>query len=312
MAEINPRGNESDPSRAIARKYLDPQIASTLKSMELRARLVVEGFIAGLHKSPYHGFSVEFAEHRQYLPGDDLRTVDWKVFAKTDRYYIKQYEEETNLKGYLLLDCSKSMAYHSGGMISKFQYAAMLASALAYLMIRQRDAAGLVSFDQKIRAYLPPRSAGGHLHRLLTELDRQQPGEMTDVGAALHQMAERISRRGLVILLSDLLDEPSKIISGLKHFRHNGHELIVFQILDPRERDFKVGGEALFRDMETGEEIATVPDQIRNSFRKEMTAFLDELKRACRESRIDYHVIDTSVPFDQALYQFLAKRGRLG
>jgi uncharacterized protein (DUF58 family) len=301
-----------DPVRESARRFLDPEIASAIKSMELRARLVVEGFIAGLHKSPYHGFSVEFAEHRQYLPGDDLRTVDWKVYAKTDRYYIKQYEEETNLKGYLLLDCSKSMEFRSGAMISKFMYASMLASALAYLMIRQRDAAGLVSFDQKIRTYIPPRSAGGHLHRLLSELDKQQPGEQTDVGAALHQMAERISRRGLVIVLSDLLDDPSKIISGLKHFRHNGHELIVFQILDPRERDLQFSGEALFRDMETGEEISTVPDQIRSGFKKEMTVFMDELKRACRESLIDYHVIDTSMPFDKALFQFLSKRGRLG
>ena len=293
------------------RQYLQPETVSKLKGMELKARMVVEGFIAGLHKSPYHGFSVEFAEHRQYMPGDNVADIDWKVFAKTDRYYIKQYEEETNLKGYLLLDCSASMKYHSGSEISKFDYAGMLCGALSYMMMRQRDAAGLVTFDDKIRRYVPPRSKSGHLHVLLSEIASQQPSDETDIAGTLHEMAERIKRRGLVIILSDLLDDPDQIISGLRHFRYNKHEVIVFHILDPRERDFNFGGEALFKDMETGEELSTLPFQMKKDYAKAVQNFSDTIASACRQSNIDYHPIDTSMPFDQALYAFLAKRERL-
>jgi len=212
------------------RKYLDPEIVGKLKGMELRARMVVEGFIAGMHKSPYHGFSVEFAEHRQYMPGDNIRDIDWKVYAKSDRYYIKQYEEETNLKAYLLVDCSASMKYSSGGVV-KHDYAATLAAALSYMMLKQRDAVGLVSFDEKIRRYVPPRSKSGHLHVLLQEIANQKPSDKTDISSTLHEMAERITRRGLIIIFSDLLDDADKIISGLKHFRYKNHEMIVFHIL---------------------------------------------------------------------------------
>ena len=293
------------------RKYLDPEIISKLKGMEMRARMVVEGFIAGLHKSPYHGFSVEFAEHRQYMPGDNIRDIDWKVYAKSDRYYIKQYEEETNLKAYLLLDCSASMAYHSGDRIRKLDYAGLVCGALSYLMLRQRDAVGLVTFDDAIRRYIPPRSKSGHLHVLLNEIASQTPSDKTDISVTLHEMADRIKRRGLVIILSDLLDDASKIISGLKHFRYNKHEVIVFHILDPRERDFAFPREAVFKDMETGDEITTSPYQIRGAFGKAVRAFSDEIASACRQANIDYHPIDTAMPFDKALYAFLAKRERL-
>lgn len=293
------------------RTYLQPETVSKLKGMELKARMVVEGFIAGLHKSPYHGFSVEFAEHRQYMPGDDIRGLDWKVYAKTDRYYIKQYEEETNLKGYLLLDCSRSMAYQSAGVVNKHDYAGMLSGALSYMMLRQRDAVGLVTFDQKIRRYIPPRSKSGHLHVLLNEIADAKPSERTDVGTALHEMAERIKRRGLVIVMSDLLDDAETIISGLKHFRYNHHEVIVFHILDPRERDFAFGGEAVFKDMETGEELSTMPFQIKKDFARQVGAFAEQVGAACRQANIDYHPIDTGMPFDKALYAFLSKRERL-
>jgi uncharacterized protein (DUF58 family) len=293
------------------RDYLKPETVSKLKGMELRARMVVEGFIAGLHKSPYHGFSVEFAEHRQYMPGDSIRDIDWKLYGKSDKFFIKQYEEETNLKGYLLLDCSKSMAYHSGAEISKLDYAGMLSGALSYMMLRQRDSVGLVTFDQKIRRYIPPRSKAGHLHVMLKEIADQTPSEMTDISHTLHEMAERIKRRGLVIIMSDLLDDAEKIISGLKHFRYNQHEVIVFHILDPRERDFAFGTDALFRDMETGEEITTSPYQIKKDFQRQVKAFAEEIAMACRQSNIDYHPIDTSMPFDKALYAFLGKRERL-
>ncbi len=293
------------------RKYLDPETVSKLKGMEMRARMVVEGFIAGLHKSPYHGFSVEFAEHRQYMPGDNIRDIDWKVYAKSDRFYIKQYEEETNLKAYLLLDCSASMAYRSDDRIRKLDYAGLLCGALSYLMLRQRDAVGLVTYDQKIRRYIPPRSRSGHLHVLLNEIATQTPSETTDISVTLHEMADRIKRRGLVIILSDLIDESDKIISGLKHFRYNNHEVIVFHILDPRERDFAFPREAVFKDMETGEEITTQPFQIKRDFAKAVAAFSQEIAQACRQGGIDYHPIDTSMPFDKALYAFLSKRERL-
>jgi uncharacterized protein (DUF58 family) len=293
------------------RQYLQPDTVSKLKGMELKARMVVEGFIAGLHKSPYHGFSVEFAEHRQYMPGDNIRDIDWKVYAKTDRHYIKQYEEETNLKAYLLLDCSASMAYKSGGIISKLDYAGLLSGALSYMMLRQRDAVGVVAFDEKIRRYIPPRSKSGHLHVLLSEIAAQTPSDKTDISAALHEMAERIKRRGLVIVMSDLLDEPEKIISGLRHFRYNKHEVIIFHILDPRERDFAFGSEAVFKDMETGEELTTLPYQIQKHYSQQVEAFASKIMSACRQSNIDYHPIDTSMPFDKALYAFLSKRERL-
>jgi len=293
------------------RKYLDPEIVSKLKGMEMRARMVVEGFIAGMHKSPYHGFSVEFAEHRQYMPGDNIRDIDWKVYAKSDRFYIKQYEEETNLKAYLLLDCSASMAYRSGDRISKLDYAGLVSGALSYMMLRQRDAVGLVTFDEKMRRFIPPRSRTGHLHILLSEIANQTPSDKTDVAVVLHEMAERIKRRGLVIIMSDLLDETGKIVSGLKHFRHNRHEVIVFHILDPRERDFAFPQEAIFKDMETGEELTTLPYQIKKDYSREVSAFCNEISSACRQSNIDYYAIDTSMPFDKALYAFLAKRERL-
>jgi uncharacterized protein (DUF58 family) len=203
------------------RQYLDPEFVSRLKGMEMRARMVVEGFIAGLHKSPYHGFSVEFAEHRQYMPGDNIRDIDWKVYAKSDRFYIKQYEEETNLKAYLLLDCSASMGYRSDKRVTKLDYARFLCGALGYMMLRQRDAVGLATFDEKMRSYIPPRSKSGHMHVLLNQIAQQSPADTTNISSTLHEMAERIKRRGLVILMSDLLDDADKIISGLKHFRYN-------------------------------------------------------------------------------------------
>ena len=290
------------------KKYLNPETVSKLKGMELKAKMVVEGFIAGLHKSPYHGFSVEFAEHRQYMPGDNIRNIDWKVYAKSDRYYIKQFEEETNLKAYILLDCSASMAYSSGDRISKLDYAGLLTGALSYMMLRQRDAVGLVTFDDKLRRYIPPRSKSGHLHLLLNEIASQKPSEATDISATLHEMAERIKRRGLIIIMSDLLDDADKIISGLKHFRYNKHEMIVFHILDPRERDFAFPSEAVFKDMETGEELTTQPYQIKHAFAQQAKAFSDEIATACRQSNINYFPIDTSMPFDTALYGFLSKR----
>ncbi len=293
------------------RKYLDPAIVSKLAGMELKARLVVEGFIVGLHKSPYHGFSVEFAEHRQYMPGDDIRHIDWKVYGKSDRFYIKQFEEETNLRGYILLDASGSMAYKSDG-ISKLEYGSYLAAALSYLMLRQQDSPGLLVYDEKIRSYIPPRGAHSHINNILKELTRIEASEKTDAALAFHELADRIKRRGLIIVISDLFDNPEKMLVGLKHFRHRKHEVIVFQVLDPFERYFSYKTEARFRDMETDQLLLTNPHQIRKEYIERLKEFIESFSRSCRDSLIDYHLLDTSVPFDKALFGYLAKRSRLG
>jgi uncharacterized protein (DUF58 family) len=294
-----------------ALQYLDPEVVSRLSSMDLRARLVVEGFITGLHKSPYHGFSVEFAEHRQYMPGDDIKHVDWKVYGKTDRFYVKQFEEETNLKSYILLDTSASMAYSSSG-INKFDYAAYLAGALAYLLIRQRDATGLLTFDENIRRYLPPRSVTSYLNLILQELENAQVSHKTNIADALHQMAERIRRRGLIILFSDLFDDPQAVMSGLKHFRHRHHEVIVFQILDPMEVSFDFGQDAVFKDVETGEQISTQPWHIRGDYQQSVTGFIEHYRRFCREHQIDFVSLQTSQHYDRALLEYLKKRKKIG
>jgi uncharacterized protein (DUF58 family) len=293
------------------RKYLDPAVVSKLASIELKARMVVEGFIVGLHRSPYHGFSVEFAEHRQYMPGDDFKHIDWKVYGKSDRFYIKQFEEETNLKAYILLDASRSMGYKSNG-ISKLEYGSYLAASLAYLMLRQQDAPGLLVYDEKIRSYIPPRGARSHITPILTSLNGTEPSNMTDASVAFHELADRIKRRGLIIVISDLLDDPEKLLLGLKHFRHRQHEVIVFQILDPYERSFAYKGEARFKDMETGRELLTDPWQIRKDYMARLDEYLSDISRTCRDSQIDYHLLDSSIPFDKALFGYLAKRSKLG
>ncbi len=291
---------------------LQPDVISRIENLELRAKLVVEGFIAGLHRSPYHGFSVEFAEHRQYMPGDDIKHVDWKVFGRTDRYYIKQYEEETNLKTYLIVDASRSMAFRSENHPTKYEYATSVAAALAYLMVRQRDAVGLGIFDEAIRSFLPPRSKQSYLKMLFKTLIDTQQGNKTGTGVSLHRMAERIKRRGLVIIFSDLFDDPDEVLGALKHFRHNRNEVIVMQVLDPSERSFAFGRDAVFQDMETEEKMTTQPYHIQKAYQDEMRRFLDRYKRECREQAVDYVLLDTATPFDVALFQYLNKRKRLG
>lgn len=293
------------------RRFLNPAVVSKLATMELRARLVVEGFVTGMHRSPYKGFSVEFAEHRQYMPGDPLKHIDWKVFGKTDRFYIKEYEEETNLRGYILLDASASMAYGTES-VTKMEYARHLAAALIYLMLKQQDSAGLLVFDEAVREFVPPRSSPRQLHVLLSELERAEPRAETSIGDVLHELARRMRRRGLVMVISDLLEEPSAVVSGLKHFRHLKHEVIVFHVLDPREAGFRFDGDATFRDMETGETMTTEPLSIRGDYVGAVEKWMERLKRECAESRIDYVPIQTSTPYDRALFSYLEKRKRLG
>ncbi|MFA6232827.1 MAG: DUF58 domain-containing protein [Bacteroidota bacterium] len=292
--------------------YLQPDVVSRLSTMEMRARLVVEGFITGLHKSPYHGFSVEFAEHRQYMPGDEIRRIDWKVLGRTDRYYIKQFEEETNLKSYLVLDTSRSMDFKSGGSITKLQYASYLAAALAYLMMRQQDAVGLLTYDETLQKFMPPHSTKVYMQTILQELEHLEAANSTGTSRALNMAAERLHRRGLVMIFSDLFDNPDDVISALKHFRYNKHEVILFHILDPRERSFDFGRDAIFRDMENNEEMMTQPHQIQRAYQEAMRDFIARYKKECREQRIDYVLLDTSTPFDVALFEYLNKRKKIG
>jgi uncharacterized protein (DUF58 family) len=297
-------------NRSLYKEYLKPEILGKINNLELRAKLVVEGFITGLHKSPFHGFSVEFSQHRPYNPGDSLRYLDWKVFGRTDRFYIKQYEEETNLKSFILLDISNSMRYTSTA-VSKLLYGKYLAAALAYLMLLQRDAVGLVLFDEKLQKLLPPRSATSYLQPLLKALDSCEPGHDTDISSVLHTMAERIKRRGLIILISDLLDEPVKLISGLRHFRHNKHEVLVFHVLDPKELSFDFQGDVLFEDLETGEKIKTYPWYIKRDYQEKVEEFITFLRNQCHENQIDYQLIETNSTLDLALMEYLIKRNRL-
>ncbi len=294
------------------RTYLDPAIVSRISSLELRARMVVEGFITGLHKSPYHGFSVEFAEHRQYMPGDEIRHIDWKVYGRTDRHYIKQYEEETNLKAYVILDASASMAYRSDDRLSKFDYAISLAAALSFLMMKQQDAVGAAVYDTELRGFLPPRSRPSYLHEILRLFTASEPSSGTGTARSLNLLAERIRRRGLVVVLSDFFDDPDDVVTALKHFRHKQNEVIAMQVLDPMERTFDFGRNATFRDMETGEQMSTQPYQIRRAYADAMDEFTNRIKRECREHGIDYVLLDTSVPYDKALAEYLNKRRRIG
>jgi len=293
------------------RKYLEPEMVARLSNMSLRARLVVEGYIIGQHKSPFHGFSVEFAEHRAYGPGDEIRHVDWKLYGKTDRYFVKQYEEETNLRAYILLDTSRSMEYTSS-KISKLDYGNYLSAALAYLMINKQDGVGLTLFDNQIQKFIPPRSKPSHINTILTHLDTIGSGKDTNVGIVLHEMAERIKKRGLVILISDLFDETENIIKGLKHFRHNKQEIIVFHIMDRKELDFNFTNRTKFKDMETDEQITTEPWKIRKIYQQSIRSYQDELRLRCREQKIDYVPLFTDQNLDLALNEFLKKRQRLG
>ena len=292
------------------RKYLQPEMVAVLNSMALRARLVVEGYIIGQHRSPYHGFSVEFAEHRAYGPGDEIRHIDWRLFGKTERLYVKRYEEETNLRAHIILDTSRSMLYKSG-TVSKLNYANSLAASLSYLMINQQDAAGLIQFSNKIDTFIPPKSKPSHLNIILKQLDDNKTGKDTKIENVLHLMAERIDKRGIVILISDLLDDPVEVINGLKHFRHKHQEVIVFHILDRKELEFDFNSRTRFLDMESGEEIITEPWHIRSNYTELISGLQKYYQKECRESLIDYVPIFTDENLDKSITGYLNKRRKL-
>ena len=292
------------------RPFLDPAVVARLGTLELKARTIVEGFLSGLHRSPFKGFSVEFAEYRQYIPGDDLATIDWKVYARSDRYYVKKFEDETNLDCHLVIDVSGSMGYGSHHAMTKFQYGACLAASLGYLMNRQRDAVGLLAFDENIVSMLPSSSRSGHLRALLLTLDRLQLGRTTNLSKPLHHLADSLSKRGMVILISDLLDDPESVIRGLKHFQFRGTDVIVFHILDPDELEFPFDRATRFEDLETDEEIMAVPGAVRDHYVRAIGALIDRYRRELGAAGIDYQLISTNHPLELALMSYLSTRSR--
>lgn len=290
-------------------RFIRPEVLSRIATLEMLARGVVEGFVTGLHRSPYKGFSVDFMEYRPYIPGDDPMRIDWKLFARSDRYYIKEFEDETNTRMHLLVDVSRSMDYASAE-VTKRDYAFFLAASLAYLMIRQRDAVGLTLFDDDVRHTIPARSSKTHLHLLLREMEHAAPGGTTALGKPLHALAERHRRRGFVVLISDLLDDPDTLIDGLRHFRFNGHEVLVFHLLDPQEIAFDFEDMVEFEDLETGKTMLVEAEAAREMYQANFDRYRAKLKKACGLLGVDYVPITTDQPLDFALFNYLAARGR--
>jgi uncharacterized protein (DUF58 family) len=290
-------------------RFLDPQTLAKLRGLEVRARSIVEGYVSGVHRSPFHGFSIEFAEHREYSPGDDLRYVDWKVFGKTDKFYLKQYEEETNLVSYVLLDTSQSMQYQSeAAPMSKLEYAQTAAAALSYLILQQQDSVGLATFDSEIRALVRPSSNPSHLKQLLHVMEQAEPERKTRTGPIFHDLAERLKRRGLVLVLSDLFDDVDSMLAGLKHFRHRRHDVIVFHVLDPAELEFPFRQTTLFRGLEELPDVLTDPRALRQAYLEEFGRFQQAVRKGCRAQRIDYVLLRTDHSLEIVLSSYLASR----
>jgi uncharacterized protein (DUF58 family) len=294
----------------IAGGMIDPTALMKIKSMELRAKAVVEGFWKGIHRSPYHGFSAEFTEYRQYTRGDDPRYIDWRVYARSDRYFIKKFEDETNLRCHLLIDHSQSMGYGSGGY-TKSQYAGTLAATLAYFLFTQGDAVGLATFDDRIREYMPPRNRPSYLRRLMQALEAQPRGKATDLGAPLQRIAQMLTKRGMIVLISDLLTSIEQLERDLGYLRAGGHDLVLFHILDPAELNFDFDAPALFQDVESGRGLYIDPAAAQKSYQRMLGEHLDSVKAICGRLGIDYHLFATDRPYDAALLEFLQHRMRI-
>jgi uncharacterized protein (DUF58 family) len=291
-------------------KYLDPKVLSKIARLDLQARLVVEGFISGLHKSPFHGFSVEFASHREYVPGDDIKHIDWKVQAKTDRWYIKQYEEETNLKATFLLDASESMHYGRGNGegLNKYGYAGAVAASLAFLLLQQQDAVGLSVFDEQIRSHMPPSSNPNYIKTFVHAIDVNEPKAKTSLEPICHSLAEKIPRRGLICLISDLFVDIDGLVRGLQHFRHYDHEVMVLHVMDADELTFPFEGNTMFRGLEETGRVVVEPRTLREGYLQAVGRFCRDVKRRCIAARVDYKLVSTSDHLDAALCAFLAAR----
>jgi uncharacterized protein (DUF58 family) len=301
----------TNTSSTHATTFIDPRTVMRIKNLQLRARVVVEGFYAGIHRSPYHGFSVEFSEYRAYTPGDDPRYLDWRLFARSDRYCIKRFEDETNLLCYLVVDMSRSMSF---GSISyaKSEYARTLAASLAYFLFTQRDAVGLLTFDEEVADYLPPRHRAGHLRRLYGMLDREPAGRSTDLSRPLERIAESVRKRGLVVLISDLLTPAAEFRTRLGYLRSRGHDILVLQVLDPAEVDFMFTTPLMFNDLESGRRLYIDPDAARADYQRRFNDHAAELKQACTDLGIDFVRLTTDQPLELALFDLLNLRERRG
>lgn len=290
------------------KRYLEPLTLAKVRSLELKARLIVEGYLSGMHKSPYHGFSVEFAQHREYVPGDDIKHVDWKVYGRTGKFFLKQYEEETNLVCWILLDVSESMHYGSKEGMTKYDYACMAAAALAYLVLHQADSVAFVTFDSQVRTFMKPSSQPSQLKEMITLMNQGAGREKSHMAPLFHDLAERIKRRSLVFLLSDMFDEVPDILAGFKHLRHKRHEVVLWHILDGAELTFPFQEATLFRGLEQYPELLTDPRSLRESYLEQIEAFIKDLKRGCRDQNIDYVPLRTDTPLNVALSSYLAHR----
>ena len=291
--------------------YFEPQRVAKLRNLNLLVRQAVEGFISGLHKSPHRGFSVEFSEHRAYTPGDDLRHMDWVAWARSDRFYIKQYEQETNLRAYILLDVSNSMGYRYGVEQTKFSYGCFLAACLSYLMCRQQDVVGMIAFDEQVRFHLTPAGTPAHLDRVFTHLEKLAPASGTAIAPTFHELAASIAKRGLVIVISDLYDDPGEIIKALQHFVYKKHQIIVFHVLDAAEVQFPFTRTMSFVDMETGEKLQVDPRYVKAAYMSEMQAFIEYYRKECSDRNIEYVLTTTDTPYDRMLLDYLARRKAL-
>jgi uncharacterized protein (DUF58 family) len=297
------------PQSAVGPRFLTPEILARITSLELLARTVVEGFISGLHRSPFTGFSTEFAEYRQYMPGDDLRYLDWKLLGRTDRYYIKKYRADTNAQCHILIDASGSMRYTTG-TITKLQYAQFLGSSLAYLANKQQDAVGFIAFDREVRLHVPAHSRSGHMRTIFGRMEQLEAGNETNLSKMLHVTAERITRRGIIIVISDFYDDPDAIINALQHLRFKGNDVIVFHILDKNELDFDFSEPVLLEDSENEEQIHVMPDVLGEGYRGLIRNHVERLQDAAAKNKIDYELMTTDKPLDFALFSFLGKRAK--
>jgi uncharacterized protein (DUF58 family) len=292
-------------------KFLDPDVLARIGSLELLARAVVEGFMSGLHRSPFTGFSTEFTEYRQYNAGDDLRYLDWRLFGRTDRYFIKKYRADTNTQCHLLVDTSASMRYAHGDHVSKLQYAQFLAASFAYLLGRQQDAVGLVAFDTHVHTHVPARNRTGHMRTVYGQLSLLQCGGETRLAESLHEVAESLTRRGIVVLISDLYDQPERLQSAFQHLRFKGHDLLAFHVLDKNEIEFNFDDPVLLlEDAETQEQMPVLPDVVMGGYRERMRKHIDDMRRCAAANHVDYELITTDQPLDFALFSFLSKRSR--
>jgi len=290
-------------------RFLDPELLARVGSLELLARAVVEGFMSGLHRSPYTGFSTEFTEYRQYNPGDDLRYLDWRLLGRTDRYFIKKYRADTNTQCHLFIDTSASMNYATDGAVTKLQYAQFLAASLAYLLNRQQDAVGLIAFSEKVHTHVPARNRTGHMRTIFGNLSMLEAGGETKLAESLHQLAEILNRRGIIVLISDFYDQSDRLQEAFQHLRFKGHDLVAFHVLDQNELDFEFTEPILLlEDAETQEQMPVLPDVVQSGYRERMKKHVDEMKRCAAANNVDYEVLTTKQPLDFALFSFLSRR----